>query len=202
MNSEYSALELDALKEVINIGGGNAATSLSNLIDKPVNMTVPIIEMLDYSEVYEQIMPEDAVVKAIMMRMFGDADGMFLFTVDQAASESIVKMMMPEGISYSELLADSALQELVNILVHSFLNAIIKLLDIQLVTSVPLLTKDMFGAIMSSVYVEQGQYEESVMIIKNEFYYAGDRLESSLYFVPQPGILEKMFELLGVGGED
>ncbi|WP_034552198.1 chemotaxis protein CheC [Carnobacterium funditum] len=202
MNSEYSALELDALKEVINIGGGNAATSLSQLIDKPVNMTVPIIEMLDYSEVYEQIMPEDAVVKAVMIRMFGDADGMFLFTVDQAASESIVKMMMPVGIEYSEQLADSALQELVNILVHSFLNAMIKLLDIHLLTSVPLLTKDMFGAIMSSVYLEQGQYEESVMIIKNEFYYAGDRLESSLYFVPQPGILEKMFELLGVGGED
>ena len=202
MNSDYSLLELDALKEVVNIGGGNAATSLSQLIDKPVDMTVPVIEMLDYSEVYEQIMPEDAIVKAVMMRMFGDADGMFLFTVDQAASESIVKMMMPEEIDYSEALADSALQELVNILVNSFLNAIIKLLDIHLLTSVPLLTKDMFGAIMSSVYLEQGQYEESVMIIKNEFYYAGDRLESSLYFVPQPGILEKMFDLLGVGGED
>ncbi|MGB3160714.1 MAG: chemotaxis protein CheC [Carnobacterium sp.] len=202
MNSDYSLMELDALKEVVNIGGGNAATSLSQLINKPVDMTVPVIEMLDYSEVYEQIMPEDAVVKAVMMRMFGDADGMFLFTVDQAASESIVKMMMLEEIDYSESLADSALQELVNILVNSFLNAIIKLLDIHLLTSVPLLTKDMFGAIMSSVYLEQGQYEESVMIIKNEFYYAGDRLESSLYFVPQPGILEKMFDLLGVGGED
>ncbi|MCA9765227.1 MAG: chemotaxis protein CheC [Carnobacterium sp.] len=202
MNSNYSALELDALKEVINIGGGNAATSLSQLIDKPVNMSVPVIEMLDYSEVYEQIMPEDAVVRAVMMRMFGDAEGIFLFTVDQEAFETIVAMMIPEEMAYSQELAESALQELVNILVHSFLNAIIKLLDIQLVTSVPLLTKDMFGAIMSSVYLEQGQYDESIMIIKNEFYHAGDRLESSLYFVPQPGVIEKMFELLGVGGED
>lgn len=111
-------------------------------------------------------------------------------------------MMMPAGIGYSESLAESALKELVNILVHSFLNAIIKLLDIQLSTSVPLLTKDMFGAIMSSVYLEEGQYEDSIMIIKNEFCYAGDRLESSLYFVPQPGVLERMFKLLGVGGED
>ena len=202
MNSDYSLLELDALKELINIGGGNAATSHSQLINKPVNMTVPIIEMLDYTEVYEQIMPEETVVKAVTMRMFGDAEGMFLFTVDQAASEKIVNMMMPVGIDYSEALADSALQELVNVLVHSFLNAMIKLMDIQLITSVPLLTKDMFGAIMSSVYLEEGQYEENIMIIKNEFYYAGDRLESSLYFVPQPGILEKMFTLLGVEGED
>ncbi|ALV22064.1 chemotaxis protein CheC [Carnobacterium antarcticum] len=201
MNTDYSVLELDALKEIINIGGGNAATSLSQLIDKPVNMTVPIIEMLEYSELYEQIMPEDAVVKAVLTKMLGDAEGIFLFTVDEAASDSIVTMMMPDGVVATEQLADSALQELVNILVNSFLNAIIKLLDIHLITSVPLLTKDMFGAIMSSVYLEQGQYEENVMIIKNEFYYAGDRLESSLYFVPKPGILEKMFTLLGVGGE-
>ncbi len=194
-------LELDALKEIINIGGGNAATSLSQLIEKPVNMTVPVIEMLDYADVYEHIMPEETVVKAVVTKMLGDAEGIFLFTVDQEASENIVTMMMPEGVAYSEQLADSALQELVNILVNSFLNAVIKLLDIHLVTSVPLLTKDMFGAIMSSVYLEQGQYEEHVMIIKNEFYYAGDRLESSLYFVPKPGILEELFKLIGVGGE-
>lgn len=194
-------LELDALKEIINIGGGNAATSLSQLIEKPVNMTVPVIKMLDYADVYEQIMPEETVVKAVVTKMLGDAEGIFLFTVDQEASENIVTMMMPEGVAYSEQLADSALQELVNILVNSFLNAVIKLLDIHLVTSVPLLTKDMFGAIMSSVYLEQGQYEERVMIIKNEFYYAGDRLESSLYFVPKPGILEELFKLIGVGGE-
>ncbi|WP_313468946.1 chemotaxis protein CheC [Carnobacterium sp.] len=201
MNTNYSMLELDALKEIINIGGGNAATSLSQLIEKPVNMTVPVIEMLDYADVYEHIMPEETVVKAVVTKMLGDAEGIFLFTVDQEASENIVTMMMPEGVAYSEQLADSALQELVNILVNSFLNAVIKLLDIHLVTSVPLLTKDMFGAIMSSVYLEQGQYEEHVMIIKNEFYYAGDRLESSLYFVPKPGILEELFKLIGVGGE-
>lgn len=201
MNTNYSMLELDALKEIINIGGGNAATSLSQLIEKPVNMTVPVIKMLDYADVYEQIMPEETVVKAVVTKMLGDAEGIFLFTVDQEASENIVTMMMPEGVAYSEQLADSALQELVNILVNSFLNAVIKLLDIHLVTSVPLLTKDMFGAIMSSVYLEQGQYEERVMIIKNEFYYAGDRLESSLYFVPKPGILEELFKLIGVGGE-
>lgn len=115
MNSNYSPLELDALKELINIGGGNAATSLSKLINKPVNMTVPVIEMLDYAQVYEQIMPEDATVKAVTMRMFGDAEGMFLFTVNQAASEKNVNMMMPVGIDYSEELVDSAVQKLVNI---------------------------------------------------------------------------------------
>ena len=107
-------------------------------------------------------------------------------------------MMLPENTPYSEDLANSALQELVNILVNSFLNAVMKLMDANLITSVPVIIEDMFGAIMSSVYLEQNQYDDSIMIIKNEFYYLGDRLESSLYFVPKPGIIEKMLTALTV----
>lgn len=191
-------MELDALKEIINIGGGHAATSLSQLIDKPVHMTVPVIEMMEYADVYEQIMPEETVIKAIIIKMMGDAEGVFLFTVDQQVSENIVAMMLPENTPYSEAMANSALQELVNILVNSFLNAVMKLMDANLITSVPIIIEDMFGAIMSSVYLEQSQYDDSIMIIKNEFYYLGDRLESSLYFVPKPGIIEKMLKALTV----
>ena len=198
VKSNYSAVELDVLKEVINIGGGHAATSLSQLIEKPVHMTVPVIEMMEYADVYEQIMPEEAVIKAVIIKMMGDAEGVFLFTVDQQVSETIVAMMLPENTPYSEDLANSALQELVNILVNSFLNAVMKLMDANLVTSVPIIIEDMFGAIMSSVYLEQSQYDDSIMIIKNEFYYLGDRLESSLYFVPKPGIIEKMLTALTV----
>ena len=198
VKSNYSAVELDVLKEVINIGGGHAATSLSQLIEKPVHMTVPVIEMMEYADVYEQIMPEETVIKAIIIKMMGDAEGVFLFTVDQQVSETIVAMMLPENTPYSEAMANSALQELVNILVNSFLNAVMKLMDANLITSVPIIIEDMFGAIMSSVYLEQSQYDDSIMIIKNEFYYLGDRLESSLYFVPKPGIIEKMLTALTV----
>ncbi|WP_373472010.1 chemotaxis protein CheC [Carnobacterium alterfunditum] len=198
MKSNYSAMELDVLKEIINIGGGHAATSLSQLIDKPVHMTVPVIEMMDYEDVYEQIMAEETVIKAIVIKMMGDAEGVFLFTVDQQFSKDLVSMMLPDNTPYSEAMADSALQELVNILVNSFLNAVMKLMDRNLVTSVPLIIEDMFGAIMSSIYMEQNQYDDSIMIIKNEFYYLGDRLESSLYFVPKPGIIEKMLQVLTV----
>jgi chemotaxis protein CheC len=56
----------------------------------------------------------------------------------------------------------------------------------------------MFGAILSSVYIESEQYDENIMIIKNEFFYLGERIESSLYFVPKPNILEKLFKKIGV----
>lgn len=196
--SKYTSLQLDCLKELVNIGGGNAATSISQLIDKPVDMKVPTIEILDYSQVYEEIMAEDKIVDAIMMKMLGDSEGIFLYIIEKEASSKLVDMMVPKGVDISQELTDSTIRELVNILVSSFLNAISKMVEANLISSVPILITDMFGAILSSVYIESEQYDENIMIIKNEFFYLGERIESSLYFVPKPNILEKLFKKIGV----
>ena len=199
MNKEnYTWLQLDFLKELVNRGGGNAATSISQLINKPVNMEVPTIEILDYNQVYEDIMAEDKVVNAVIMRMLGDAEGVFLYTIDDDACTKLVKMMLPEDIFLTDELKNSTIKELVNILVSSFLNAISKIVESNLISSVPIFITDMFGAILSSVYIESGQYDENIMIIKNEFLYLGERIESSLYLVPKPGVLEKLFNKIGV----
>jgi chemotaxis protein CheC len=107
-------------------------------------------------------------------------------------------MMMPEGIDLSQEIIDSAEKELVNILVNSFLNAIMKMIDVHLITSVPMMTEDMFGSIISSVYMEEEQFDPEILILKNEFYSLGHKIEGSLYFVPKPGVLEKLLNQLGV----
>ena len=92
----------------------------------------------------------------------------------------------------------SAVSELVNIVVTSYLNALSRLLDISLFSSVPAITADMFGAILSYAYIENEQYDDQVMIIKNEFTYDGAKVDSSLYFIPRPGVLENLFQKIGV----
>lgn len=198
MPSEFSTVQLDALKEVINIGGGNAATSLSQLINKPVHMTVPTIEVMAYEDMFEQVMSEDTMIDAVLTKMFGQAEGVFLLVGLEEDMKHLASIMLPENSETNPEMIDSALKELANILVNSFLNAVTKLLDINLLTSIPLLTRDMFGAIVSSVYMESGQYDDTILILKNEFYYMGERMEAALYFVPTPGVLEKLFSLLGV----
>lgn len=196
--NKYTPMQIDIIKEIVNVGGGNAATSISQLIEKRVNMSVPIIEIKNYEEVYEEVMNEDRMVNGVLMRALGDGDGVFLFVVTEEVTENLVEMMSPEGIELDDELVDSGLKELVNILISSFLNSVSKMLDINLISSVPFLVKDMFGAILSSLYIETGQYDEDIMIIKNEFYYLGDKMEASLYFVPKPGLWEKLFEKIGV----
>lgn len=198
MPSEFSTVQLDALKEVINIGGGNAATSLSQLINKPVNMTVPTIEVMAYEDMFEQVMSEDTMIDAVLTKMFGQAEGVFLLVGLEEDMKHLASIMLPENSEINPEMIDSALKELANILVNSFLNAVTKLLDINLLTSIPLLTRDMFGAIVSSVYMESGQYDDTILILKNEFYYMGERMEAALYFVPTPGVLDKLFSVLGV----
>lgn len=194
----YTALQIDVLKELANIGGGNAATSISNLIDKPINMLVPRVEILHYDDVYKNIMQEDTMVDAIVMKMMGSVRGYFLFVANEKDSSDLVNMMLPDSSDITEGVRVSALKELVNILVNSYLNAITKMVQTNLLTTVPLFTMDMFGAILSSVYMEAEQYDESIMIINNEFNYNNEKIEGSLYFISEPGVLDKLFNTIGI----
>lgn len=199
MNKDnFTPLQLDLIKELANIGGGNAATSLSQLINKPTRMTVPTIEILDYNQVYKSMMAEETLVDAVIMKMLGDAEGLFLFVNTRESSYNLIKMMLDDHMEITDELFSSALTELVNILVSSFLNAVSKMIDVNLISSVPLYIQDMFGAILSSVYIESGQYDENVMIVKNEFFHQGNKIESALYFVPKPKVLESLFKTIGV----
>lgn len=194
----YSYLQIDCLKELSNIGGGNAATSISQMIERPVEMTVPTIDILDYESVYNEIMPEDEIVTAILMKMYGDSEGMFLYIINDDFLDELSAMILQDQKNIDRDLKLSSVKELVNVIVNSYLNAITKMIDVNVISSVPILTTDIFGAILSSVYIESGQYDDKIMIIKNEFLYLGKRLESSLYFVPQPGVLEKLFKKIGL----
>lgn len=197
-SDNYTVLQIDVLKELANIGGGNAATSISSLIDKPISMSVPRVESLHYEDVFNNIMPEDTMINAIVMKMVGDAKGYFLFVATQKDTMDLINMMLPDSSAFEEGVRVSALKELVNILVNSYLNAISKIVRTNLLSTVPLFTMDMFGAILSSVYMEAEQYDEYVMIINNEFNYNNDKIEGSLYFISEPGVLDRLFNRIGI----
>ena len=143
-------------------------------------------------------MSEETKVNAILMRMMGNAKGYFLFVATDEDSDQLINMMVPEGIPLDDEIKVSALKELVNILVSSYLNALTKLVNTNLISSVPLYTQDMFGAILSSVYMEAEEYDENIMIMKNEFHYQEEDIEGSLYFIPEPGVLDSLFNKIGV----
>jgi len=149
---KHDTLTKSALKEIINIGGGNAATSLSKLIQQPVKMDVPTLEIMAYEEVYDSILDDDKEVKVVMMQLLG-GEGCFLFVASPEDVKTLATSMYKDEMEMTEYLADFAMKEAVNILVNSFLNASMKVVPMDLIASVPLLMHDLFGSVLSSVYM-------------------------------------------------
>lgn len=198
LSINLNELQIDFLKELTNIGGGNAATSLSQLLNRPIDMEVPDVKLLSYNKVFSNIKSEDEQVVAVSMRALGDAPGSFLFILNLEEANTLVRIMTSNNYEINDEIGESALKEIVNIIVSSYVNALSRLLQLSLVSSVPLLAKDMFGAILSTTYIELGQIDESILIIKNQFIENNRKINLELYFIPVPGVLEKIFRKIGI----
>ena len=188
-------LTSSALKEILNLGGANAATSLSQLIKKPVRMDVPTLELMEYIQVYQQILAEDKEVKVVILKLIGD-EGAFLYVISPENAVELAEMMYPDSTEITPYLIDSAMEELGNILVNSFLNAIMRVVNVNLITSVPLLRQDYFGSILSSVYLEEGIYDSTIFIMHNEFWSENEKIDGKLFFIPTPELMDDVIENL------
>ena len=188
-------LTSSALKEILNLGGANAATSLSRLIKKPVRMDVPTLELMEYIQVYQHILADDKEVKVVILKLIGD-EGAFLYVISPENAVELAEMMYPDSTEITPYLIDSAMEELGNILVNSFLNAIMRVVNVNLITSVPLLRQDYFGSILSSVYLEEGIYDSTIFIMHNEFWSKNEKIDGKLFFIPTPELMDDVIENL------
>ncbi|KRM62960.1 chemotaxis protein CheC [Ligilactobacillus agilis DSM 20509] len=194
----YSEIELDGLKEIVNVGGGNAATSISQMINSRVDMDVPEVEVMAYDELYQKIIADDVEMHAVLSKIVGDIDGALLFVITDESGQKIAKMMLGSDDNPSNEIIASAVTELTNILFNSFLRAIGDMLQIQLIASLPISRYDFFGAIISSAYMAFDHYDEQILVIHNEFTYNNESLDASLFLIPGEGVLDKIFKALGI----
>lgn len=197
----YSEIELDGLKEIVNVGGGNAATSISQMINSRVDMDVPEVEVMAYDELYQKIIADDVEMHAVLSKIVGDIDGALLFVIADESGQKIAKMMLGSDDKPSNEIIASAVTELTNILFNSFLRAIGDMLQIQLIASLPISRYDFFGAIISSAYMAFDHYDEQILVIHNEFTYNNESLDASLFLIPGEGVLDKIFKALGIWEE-
>lgn len=194
----YSNIQLDALKELMNIGGGKAATTISQLVGNVIRMRVPEVNILGYDELYQQVMADDQEVYAVLSSIRGELRGALLFVITDFAAQKIASLMMEQHQILAEKIKVSAVSELTNIVASSFLTAIGSLLEKKVKLEAPVTSFDMFGAVISSAYMEFEQFGDEIMVIRNEFTYDSNSLEASLYFIPELGVIDKMIKSLGV----
>jgi len=192
-------MQLDALREVGNIGAGNAATALSKMLGSRVEMNVPDIEILPLSELASAAGGPEACVAGVCLRFKGEASGTILFLFPAADAEQIAATLLKKrNVKFSDELSCSALTEMVNILAGSFFNALGLFTSLHFTPTVPALCIDMAGAILGSVLYSSGMSGDYVFFIKTDFRYGDKCSLGYLYLLPEAEALQVIFNALGV----
>jgi len=197
--NNFNPLQMDALREVGNIGAGNSATALSQLLNRKIDMTLPSINIVPFRDIFSRIGGEDLVV-GIIVRVLGDTPGNILFVFEKETALGIIKDLTGENNEQISEMGNSVLCEIGNIISGSYLNAISTLTNLAIMPSVPAVATDMLGAILSTTFIESGQYDDYVLDIETEFKQGehSERLGGHFYYIPMPGSLEKILNILGV----
>jgi len=195
--SNLSALQLDALKEVSNIGAGNAATALSMMIGKKVDMTVPSVNIVRLEDIVEE--NGECEVAGTVVRVLGDIAGNILLVFEKPTAENIIEKLVGSKQSPESEMGSSVLCEIANIISASYMNAISQLTNLAMAPSVPAASYDMLGAILTTTFIESNQYDEYILDIETVFLEDTDEnIGGHFYYIPMPGSLERILESIGI----
>lgn len=200
---ELNALELDTLKEIGSIGSGNAATALSELIGKEVRIQQPEVRIMGYNEAIDWIGGPEEVTAGVLVRLGGQINGIMLSVQKLDFVNLVLESMTGRGVEdYFGLheMESSALIEVGNIMISTFINAICGLAGIQVELTVPAFTVDMQGAIMAVPMAEYGGQTNHIMTIGGEFICNDKVVPCRLLLSPDIRSLNFLLRKLGVSG--
>lgn len=198
---ELNNIQMDVLREIGNIGAGNAVTSLAKMIDKKVDMAVPEVKIMGFDKVSQILGGEEILVVGILLNVTGDLTGNMMFILDINAARKLVNILLGSNdethLDFNELEL-SALKEIGNILTASYLSALAGLTNLKILPSVPELAIDMAGAILSVPAIEFGKVGDSVLYIETEFSEGITQVFGDFLLIPDVESYEVLLRALGV----
>lgn len=193
-------LHFDVLKELGNIGAGNATTALAQMLNKKLDMKVPVVQMVGFDSLASTICGEEELVVGIYLMLEDDISGSMMFLLPEPSAHSLVNLLMCRPEEDMQPFSDmdlSALQEIGNIISGAYLSALSTLTQMTIAASVPYISIDMAAAILSVPAIEFGQIGDKALLIKTEF---GDEVMIDGYFILIPALdsYDKIMESLGL----
>ena len=197
---ELSDMHIDALREIGNIGSGNAASSLAMLLADTIDISVPVVRILDYEQVMDELGGPEQMIVGLLLCLDGDVNGMIMFLLHQNFANTLLGALSGEadvGGTVDEM-SYSALQEVANIMAASYVNAIADLTGFTINISVPSLCVDMLGAILSVPAIHYANISDKMIFIEDKFH--GKELDAPnhILLIPDVESLDKIMSSLGI----
>lgn len=198
------ALQLDALREVANIGAGHAATALSQMIGGTIMISVPTINIARLEDVPPQVSAPEEPVAAVLMHMMGDLTGRTLLVFPKATAVRLAQLLMrradSDGTADFDDMQQSAIKEAGNILSSAYMNALSDFMGMMLLPSPPSLAVDMSAAVLTTAYLQFGSDRDYVFCVESEFTMTDidERLRGYFLLLPDPASLQAILKAVRV----
>ncbi|MBE5900595.1 MAG: chemotaxis protein CheC [Lachnospiraceae bacterium] len=197
---DVNNIYFDVLKEIGNIGAGNATTAIASMLQLRLDMNVPKVQLLSFPELGGAVGGEENQIVGIYLEVGSDISGSMMFLLQMESARFLVnKMMMKEGgdPNHFDEIEMSALKEVGNIIAGSYLSALASMTQLTITPSVPYLAIDMAAAILSVPAIQFGQYGDNALLIQTEF---GDDVMIDGYFILLPDLesYAKILSSLGI----
>ena len=194
---DLSPAQLDAMREIGNIGAGNSATALSQIVNKKIDMNVPKVSIIPIEDVPELVGGPDTLIVAVFLRVYGKAPGSILFLMPKENAFFLVDDLMGKQHGTTQELDEmsiSAIKEVGNILSGSYLGAFSHFTNISMLPSIPSLAMDMLNVVL----LQLGQMGDRAMVIETKFLAEDDSINGHFFLVPDPGSLNTIVKAVGV----
>src|SRR5690554_1843011 len=197
--NHLTSIHKDVLKEIGNIGAGNAATAFAQFLNTRIHMTVPSVTIVPIEDVPELTEGIESRVISVLLRVTGESPGSILLVFSENSTLNLLEMITDYEIDINNLeeVEISAVMEIGNILSGSYLNAINQMTGLNLFQSVPAFAHDMAGAILSSSMLSIAE-NDYALLIETKFINGDEEIEGFFFYIPDPGSLEKILNSLGI----
>jgi chemotaxis protein CheC len=198
---DLKELQLDALREVANIGAGHAATALSQMTNRTIMIAVPRVNVRPLEDVSDMVGRPDEVVAAVLMQMMGDLTGRTLVLFPQASALTLCDILLRRSTGTTRefgAMEQSGLMEAGNILASAYMNALSDFMGMMLVPSVPSLVIDLSAAVLTTAYLNFGHDRDFVFCVETSFRVEGssEPLRGHFLLLPDTPSLRAIFDAI------
>ena len=190
----------DVLKEIGNIGAGNATTAIATLLNVKLNMEVPNVKLMPVQDLNTAIGSEEEEIVGIYLGVQNDIDGSLMFLLKMDAAHHLVNLLLGRSVDYKEPFDEmdlSAMKEIGNIIAGSYLSALSAMTSLTISPTVPYISVDMAGAILSIPAIQFGQFGDNALLIETSF--GGETmLQGYFILLPELDSYDKILASLGI----
>lgn len=198
---QLNELQKDALRKTGNIGAGNAATALAELLNSQIQSSIPQVRVLKIQQVFDVLGGPDRIVVAVLTCISGDLDGMAVLIMGTEFAEFALKAMLKTQKALLDNISDievSAISELGNILLATYISAISNLADMKIILSAPSVGVDMIGAIMNLPVMIMGQTSDDIIYIEDDILIDDKNMVANILLIPSIESVNRLLEKLGL----